>query len=130
MICIATGDQSPPMSAPVWYGYEQGGNITFFTGTTGKKPKKVQLLEKTGVLTVCVQKESFPYKYATVECSVVKTDRPPTEDQIFAIARRYLGDDRGKDFVKMVFSKPNSELVLFTVRPDRWLTSDYTEDAA
>jgi nitroimidazol reductase NimA-like FMN-containing flavoprotein (pyridoxamine 5'-phosphate oxidase superfamily) len=130
VISVAAGDKQPPLSTPVWYNYEPGGSITFFTGTTGKRPKKVELLEQSGVLTFCAQKESFPYKYATVEGTVIQTDRPPTKDQVFTIVRRYLGEDRAQEFVNMVFSKPNSELVVFTVRPDRWLTSDYSEDAA
>jgi hypothetical protein len=129
VLSVGSGDKTPPLSTPVWYHYEPGGNITFFTGTTGTKPKKVELLEQSGVLTFCVQKESFPYKYATVEGSVAKTDRPPAPDQVLAIVRRYLAEDQAQGFINMVFSKPNSELVLLTVRPDRWHTSDYTEDA-
>jgi hypothetical protein len=130
VISIARGDNRPPMSTPVWYDYEPGGNITFFTGSTGTKPQKVKLLEKSGVLTFCAQKEEFPYRYVTVEGTVVKADKPPTADQIIAIVRRYLGDDRARGFVDMVLGKPNDERVVFAVRPDRWLTSDYTEDVA
>ena len=90
----------------------------------------MKLLEESCVLTLCVQKETFPYKYATVEGKVVKTDRPPTEDQMLAVVRRYLGDEQARQFVEMIFSKPNTELVVYTIRPDRWLTSDYTEGAA
>jgi nitroimidazol reductase NimA-like FMN-containing flavoprotein (pyridoxamine 5'-phosphate oxidase superfamily) len=130
VISIASGDKNPPLMTPVWYGYEPGGNITFFTGTTGMRPRKVELLEEAGVLTLCVQKETFPYKYATVEGTVVKTDRPPTEDQVLAVVRRYLGNEQARQFVEMIFSKRNTELVVYTIRPDHWFTSDYTEDAA
>jgi nitroimidazol reductase NimA-like FMN-containing flavoprotein (pyridoxamine 5'-phosphate oxidase superfamily) len=130
VISVASGDKNPPLATPVWYGYEAGGNITFFTGSTGTKPKKVELLEETGVLTLCAQKETFPYKYATVEGTVVKADRPPKADQIISIVRRYLGGERAREFAEMMLGKPNSELVLFTVRPDRWLTSDYSDDVA
>ena len=32
VLSVAAGDHRPPHTTPVWYGYEVGGSITFFTG--------------------------------------------------------------------------------------------------
>jgi uncharacterized protein len=128
VLSVASDDDRPPLTVPLWYGYGPGGNITFFTATQGRKARKTGLIRKVGVLSLCVQREEFPYKYVTVEGTVVEEDRPPSAEQMLAIARRYLPEEVAQWFVKAELGHPSSELVLFTVRPDRWLTADFTDD--
>jgi hypothetical protein len=128
VLSVAGEDGRPPLTVPLWYGYEPGGDLTFFTGTQGRKARKTALIEKAGVLSLSVQREEFPYKYVTVECTVVQMDRPPTAEQMLAVARRYLPEEQAQGFVEAELGRPESELVLFTVRPDRWLTADFAED--
>ncbi len=42
-----------------------------------------------------------------------------------AIAIRYLGDEGGRAFVREM---EGQNTVLFTIRPDRWLTADFSGD--
>jgi hypothetical protein len=42
-----------------------------------------------------------------------------------AIAIRYLGEEGGRAFVR---SLDDHDSVLFTIRPDRWLTADFSGD--
>jgi nitroimidazol reductase NimA-like FMN-containing flavoprotein (pyridoxamine 5'-phosphate oxidase superfamily) len=128
VLSVASDDDRPPLTVPLWYGYRPGGNITFFTGTQGRKARKTRLIEKAGVLSLSVQREEFPYKHVTVEGTVVQVDRPPSAEQMLAIARRYLPEEAARGFVKAELEHPSSELVLFTVRPDRWLTADFSEE--
>ena len=79
------------------------------------------------MLSLSVQREEFPYKYVTVEGTVVQVDRPPSAEQMLAVARRYLPEEAAQGFVKAELQHPSSELVLFTIRPDRWLTADFAE---
>lgn len=72
---VASDDDRPPLTVPVWYGYEPGGDVSFFTGTQGRKARKTGLIEKASVLSLTVQREEFPYKYITVEGAVIQTDR-------------------------------------------------------
>jgi nitroimidazol reductase NimA-like FMN-containing flavoprotein (pyridoxamine 5'-phosphate oxidase superfamily) len=129
VLSVANTDGRPPHTVPLWYGYEPGGNVTFFTGTFGHKSKKIPLIQQAGVVSLCVQQESLPYKYVTVEGTVVQTDKPPAAEQMLKIVRRYLPEDYAKGFVDEQISFPNSELVMFTVRPDHWLSFDYSEDS-
>lgn len=128
VLSVASDDDRPPLTAPVWYGYEPGGDVSFFTGTQGRKARKTGLIEKAGVLSLSVQREEFPYRYVTVEGTVVGTDRPPSTEQMLAVARRYLPEEAAQGFVKAELEHPESELVLFTVRPDRWLTADFSDE--
>jgi uncharacterized protein len=80
------------------------------------------------VLSLSVQREKFPYRYVTVEGTVVGEDRPPSAEQMLIVARRYLPEEAAKGFVEAELEHPSSELVLFTIRPDRWLTADFSEE--
>jgi nitroimidazol reductase NimA-like FMN-containing flavoprotein (pyridoxamine 5'-phosphate oxidase superfamily) len=128
VLSVASDDERPPLTVPVWYGYEPGGNVTFFTGTQGQKARKTKLIEKAGVLSLSVQREEFPYRYVTVEGTVVRIARPPLTERMLAIARRYLPEEAARRFVEAELAHPGSELVLFEVRPDRWLTADFAEE--
>jgi uncharacterized protein len=128
VISVASDDDRPPLTVPLWYGYQPGGNLSFFTGTQGRKARKTGLIQKAGVLSLSVQRQEFPYKYVTVEGTVVQEDRPPSAEQMLAITRRYLLEEAAQWFVKAELEHPESELVLFTIRPDRWLTADFTDD--
>ena len=125
VLSVASDDDRPPLTVPVWYGYQPGGHLTFFTGTQGRQARKTRLIQKAGVLSLLVQREEFPYKYVTVEGTVLQIDRPPSAAQMLAIVRRYLPEEQAQGFVKAELEHPASELVLFTVRPDRWLTFDF-----
>lgn len=128
VLSVASDDDRPPLTVPLWYGYQPGGNVSFFTGTQGRKARKTTLIQKAGVLSLSVQREEFPYRYVTVEGTVIQTDRPPSAEQMLAIVRRYLPEEQARWFVEAELECPSSELVLFTIRPDRWLTADFTDD--
>ena len=128
VLSVAGDNDRPPLTVPLWYGYEPGGNISFFTGTMGRKARKTRLIQDAGVVSLLVQREEFPYKYVTVVGSVIETDQPPSAEEMLAIVRRYLPEEMAQGFVKAELERPDSELVLYTIRPDRWLTADFSTD--
>lgn len=128
VLSVASDDDRPPLTVPVWYGYRPGGNVSFFTVTQGRKARKIKLIQDSGVLSLAVQREKFPYRYVTVEGTVIQIDRPPSAEQMFAVVRRYLPEEAAQGFVTAELELPGSELVLFTIRPDRWLTADFTDE--
>jgi hypothetical protein len=128
VLSVASGDGRPPLTVPLWYGYEPGGHLTFFTGTQGRRVRKTGLIEKAGVLSLSVQREEFPYRYVTVEGTVVGVERPPSAERMLAIARRYLPEETAQGFVGAELEDPGDGLVLFVVRPDRWLSTDFAEE--
>ena len=112
----------PPVSTPIWYGYEPGGNVTFFTGVGASK---VKLIQRAGVVTLTVQREEPPYKFVTISGSLIKTDSPPSANQLFAIARRYMPDDAARAMAEANVETRGYQPILFTIRPDRWQSADY-----
>ena len=129
VLSIARDGGRAPHATPVWYAYEPGGDVTFFTGTQGRRSRKAELIGKAGAVSMTVQQEEFPYRYVTVEGTVVSEDRPPSAEQALAVARRYLPKEQAQGFVEAELGHPAPEFVLFTVRPDRWLTFDFAAEA-
>lgn len=122
VLSVAATDGRPPASVPIWYGYTPGGDIVI---NTGAGRRKARLIEQAGVVTLVVQHEDLPYQYVIVEGTVVQTTTPAPLDQREAIAIRYLGEEGGRAFAA---SMADDSSVLFTIRPDRWLTADYSGD--
>ena len=121
VLSVAAGDR-PPASVPIWYDYVPGGNIRINTGASSRK---AELVEQGGAVTLVVQHEEPPYQYVVVEGSVVDITTPTPLDVREAIAIRYLGEEGGRAFVK---SLEGQESVLFTIRPDRWITADFSDE--
>ena len=128
VLSVASDDDRPPLTVPIWYAYQPGGEITFFTGTFGRKARKTALIQKAGRISFSVQHPEFPYRYVTVEGSVVHIGQPPSKDQILDIVRRYLPEDQAQGFAESVLAGSGPDFVHFTVRPDRWITADFSED--
>jgi PPOX class probable F420-dependent enzyme len=120
VLSVAATDGRPPASVPIWYGYTPGGNISVNTGVTARKSK---LIERAGSVTLVVQREEPPYQYVVVEGTVIDTTTPAPLDVREAIAIRYLGEEAGRAFVEGMADQPG---VLFTIRPDRWITADFS----
>lgn len=121
VLSVAADEGRPPASVPIWYDYAPGGNIRINTGAASRKAK---LIERAGVVTLVVQREDPPYQYVVVEGTVVETTRPTPLAVREEIAIRYLGEEGGRAFVSSI---ANQESVLFTVRPDRWITADFSD---
>ncbi|MCW2659916.1 MAG: pyridoxamine 5-phosphate oxidase family protein [Mycobacterium sp.] len=121
-VLSVAADGRPPASVPIWYDYTRDGNIRVNTGSASRKAR---LIERAGAVTLVVQHEEPPYQYVVVEGTVVDTTRPAPADVQEAIAIRYLGEEGGRAFVR---SMEGVDEVLFTIRPDRWLTADFTGD--
>jgi nitroimidazol reductase NimA-like FMN-containing flavoprotein (pyridoxamine 5'-phosphate oxidase superfamily) len=127
VLSVASDGDRPPLTVPVWYAYQPGGNLTFFTGTQGRSARKTRLLEQTGKLSFNVQQAEYPYRYVTVEATVVEADRAPAVADVFAITSRYLPEDAARGFAESEALNPTGTFVLFTARPDRWLSTDFGE---
>lgn len=109
----------PPLATPVWYRYTPGGDVQF---TTDADSVKVARLRSAGHASLCVQREELPYAYVTVEGPVTIGDASE-EDRIY-LAVRYLGEELGRGYVE---STKDTAVVLVSLAPQRWRTTDYAK---
>lgn len=121
VLSVAASDGRPPASVPIWYSYSPGGDIRINTGAASRKAR---LIKQAGSVSLVVQREELPYQYVVVEGTVVEAITPSPKDVQLEIAIRYLGEEGGRAFVAGM----EHESVLFVIRPDRWLTADYSGD--
>lgn len=109
-----------PLSVPIWYGYEPGGEVLLSTESGSLKEK---LIRAAGRFAITTQVEEPPYRYVTAEGDVTAIE-PATREVFEAIAVRYLGAEAGALFTEQSFG-PTS--VVIRMRPQRWLSTDYSK---
>jgi PPOX class probable F420-dependent enzyme len=122
VLSVAATGGRPPASVPIWYDYTPGGDILVNTGAGSRKAK---LIERAGAVTLVAQREDLPYQYVVVEGTVVQATTPAPQEPREAIAVRYLGKEGGRAFAA---NMDGASSVLFTIRPDRWLTADFSDE--
>lgn len=112
-----------PLAVPVWYRYEPGGDLFF---VTGKASLKAQSIAAAGRLSLLVQTEIPPYRYVSVEGRAVLEGVPDYEQDVRAVATRYLGEAAAKQYLKSTGGEAAREAsVLVRLTPERWRTVDY-----
>ena len=108
---------------PIWYSYEPGGELRIVTGKTSRKAR---LLQHAGRFSMCVQTETLPYKYVSVEGPVVAVEPADLERDRRPLAHRYLGAQAGDRYIEKTRMEHTGNVVV-RMRPERWLTVDYAK---
>jgi nitroimidazol reductase NimA-like FMN-containing flavoprotein (pyridoxamine 5'-phosphate oxidase superfamily) len=119
---ISDGSRGP-LAVPVWYGYEPGGEVWFVTERDSRKGKLLLLVDR---ISLCAQTESPPYKYVSVEGPIAGIERADLERHRRALAHRYLGKELGNGYLA-ASGAAGEENIVVRLRPDRWLTVDYSK---
>ncbi|OBF25559.1 pyridoxamine 5'-phosphate oxidase [Mycobacterium sp. ACS4331] len=120
VIAVERPDRAP-LTVPIWYGYEPGGEVLLWTEASSIKHR---LITAAGRFAISVQDERPPYKYVTAEGDVAGVD-PATDDVVRAIAVRYLGEEAGNQFTD---ENLTSSSVVIRMKPSRWLSTDYSKE--
>jgi nitroimidazol reductase NimA-like FMN-containing flavoprotein (pyridoxamine 5'-phosphate oxidase superfamily) len=121
-IVSVADDGRGPLSVPIWYRYEPGGELRFVTGGSSRK---VDRIRKAGRITVCVQSETMPYRYVTVE-GPVSIDAPDFERDVREVAIRYLGAQMGETYLAATTAEHAGAIVV-ALRPAHWSSADFAK---
>jgi len=114
-----------PLTAPIWYGYEPGGELWIVTERASRKGR---LLEQAGRFSLCAQTEQPPYKYVSVEGPIASIAPSDLERDERPLARRYLGRELGDRYLESTGgAETRAANVRVALRPERWLTTDYAK---
>lgn len=115
-----------PLTVPIWYAYEPGGEVHIVTERGSRKGK---LLEKANRFSLCAQTEAPPYKYVSVEGSIAGIEPAQVERDTRPMAHRYLGAELGDQYIEATGGEAGrGEAILLRMRPERWLTVDYAKE--
>jgi nitroimidazol reductase NimA-like FMN-containing flavoprotein (pyridoxamine 5'-phosphate oxidase superfamily) len=111
-----------PLTVPVWYAHEPGGTVDVITGGRTVKARR---LRAAGRFSMCVQTETPPYSYVSVEGPVV-TVEPAALEERRSMAYRYLGAEFG-DLYLAATAADAADSVVFRMAPERWRTTDFAK---
>ena len=122
VVSVIEGERGP-LTVPVWYSYEPGGELVFVTGATSRKAAALELASRA---TFLVQSEELPYKYVSVE-GPVEVGPADIEKHLRPIARRYLGVEGADGYLAATRGDRAEGDVVVSIQPRRWLSVDYAK---
>jgi nitroimidazol reductase NimA-like FMN-containing flavoprotein (pyridoxamine 5'-phosphate oxidase superfamily) len=117
-------DGRGPLSVPVWYDYEPGGDVWFVTPADSRK---AGLLDEGARLSLCAQSEELPPKYVSVEGPVTAIDPADPSTHVTPMAQRYLGDELGAAYVEGTRGEGSPDEIVVRVKPERWFSADFAK---
>ncbi|MBV9022256.1 MAG: pyridoxamine 5'-phosphate oxidase family protein [Streptomycetaceae bacterium] len=115
-----------PLLVPLWYSYRPGGLVMI---QTGRKTLKARLIRDAKRFSLCVQDESAPYRYVSVEGPVVAVEDPLPSAEHAALAHRYLDTDTAAAYLAANRQQLTDD-ILIRMQPQRWRTADFSAFAA
>ena len=110
-----------PLTVPIWYDYQPGGEVWAITDADSIKGK---LLTKASRISLCAQTETAPYQYVSVEGPF--TTRPATQEESLAMAIRYLGEEQGQAYAENSAGGGEGSIVV-AIAPETWFSVDYNK---
>lgn len=109
-----------PLSVPIWYDYEPGGDVLFWTYCDSVKDK---LIRAVGRFSLTVQEEVLPYRFVSVQGPVTSIEAA-TRERVHRLATRYLSEEGATVYAEKDF-EPAS--VIVRMRPERWLSGVFLD---
>lgn len=111
-----------PLAVPVWYSYDPAGEVhVLMQGDS----RKMVGIEAAGRFSLCAQDETAPYKYVTAEGPVTNVRPYDVDNDLLAMATRYLGEQGGRDYAANAGDGGNG--VMVSMLPEHWLSTDYSK---
>ncbi|MEU7144051.1 pyridoxamine 5'-phosphate oxidase family protein [Nocardia sp. NPDC046473] len=117
-LSVAGGPGRGPLSVPIWYQYEPGGEPWVMTGADSQK---IRLIKESGRFTLMVQRSEPTTRYVSVEGSVARIV-PLTDELHVEMVERYLSGDAVDHYLKQAESF--GDQVVVYLRPEHWLSAD------
>jgi hypothetical protein len=118
-LSVSAGPGRGPLTVPMWYQYEPGGEAWVLTETASLKAR---LIGAAGRFTLMVERTAPTVRYVSVEGPVTRTI-PETDELLWEITRRYLPPEKAEAYVAMAKADFGEQVVIY-LRPERWLSSD------
>jgi hypothetical protein len=118
-LSVSAGEDRGPLTLPIWYQYQPGGEAWVLTEAGSRKAR---LIQAAGHFTLMVERTRPTVRYVSVEGPVTRTI-PGTDELLREITERYLPAENVPAYLE--FAKTDlGEQVAIYLRPERWLTAD------
>jgi hypothetical protein len=117
-LSVSAGPDRGPLTVPIWYQYELGGEAWVLTEAASPKAR---LIEAAGRFTLMVERVAPTIRYVSVEGPVTRTILG-TDELLREITERYLPPEKVAGYLE--FAAGLGEHVAIYLRPQRWLSAD------
>jgi len=118
-LSVAAGPDRGPLTLPIWYQYEPGGEAWILTEAASRKAR---LIAAAGRFTLMVDRVLPTTRYVSVEGPVTRTV-PGTDELLWEITTRYLAPDKVPAYIEFANTELSEQVAIY-LRPERWLTAD------
>lgn len=118
-LSVSAGDKRGPLTVPVWYQYEPGGEPWVLTGEGSRKHR---LIETQGEFTLMVQRTQPSVRYVAVDGPVSRIE-PATDEQVVEVTKRYLPPEAVEPYLEMA-RREHGPSVVVHMTPQHWLSAD------
>ncbi|WP_058855389.1 pyridoxamine 5'-phosphate oxidase family protein [Nocardia jinanensis] len=118
-LAVSAGPQRGPLTVPIWYQYEPGGDLWVLTGPESEKMRRIRA---AGRFSLMAERLTPTVRYVSVEGPVTRVE-PMTDDRHREMVARYLPPDRVEDYLSFAEAELGEHVVVF-MRPERWLSAD------
>jgi len=118
-LSVSAGPDRGPLTVPIWYQYEPGGEPWVLSGVTARKTR---LIEAVGRFTLLTNRTEPTDRYVSVEGPVARIISQ-TEALVREMAERYLPPDRAAAYVKFHLEELGDHVAIY-LSPEHWLSSD------
>lgn len=119
----STAAERAPLAVPIWYDYSPDTGVRIITSRLSRKGVAI---ERAGRFALVVQDESLPYRYVSVDGTVVESRRCELDRDLFPMATRYLGVATGAAYAAEWQSTTTGDDYVYIMRPENWLSADLT----
>jgi hypothetical protein len=118
-LSVSAGLGRGPLTVPIWYQYEPGGEAWILTPAASRK---VPLIEAAGRFTLMVDRVTPTVRYVSVEGPVTRTI-PGTDDLLREITARYLPPEQIPAYLAFAEAELGEQVAIY-LHPQRWLSAD------
>lgn len=118
-LSVSAGPDRGPLTVPIWYQYEPGGEAWILTEAASRKAR---LIEAAGCFTLMVDRVTPTIRYVSVEGPVTRRI-PGTDELLLEITERYLPPEQVPAYLEFARTELGEQVAIY-LRPQRWLSAD------
>lgn len=118
-LAVAEAAGRAPLTVPIWYGYEPGGELWILSSPAARKTRAILA---AGRFSLLAQRTAPTDRYVSVEGPVTRT-AAGSRELTRRMAARYLPPGRVEDYVAYEHTQLGEHIAIY-LRPERWLSAD------
>jgi Pyridoxamine 5'-phosphate oxidase len=119
-LSVSAGEGRGPLTLPIWYQYEPGGEAWVLTEAASRK---VRLIKAAGRFSLMVDRIAPTTRYVSVEGPVTRII-PETPELLREITERYLAPEKVPAYLAFAEAELGPQVAIY-LRPEHWLTADF-----